>query len=63
MKDFFNNEYSYFKEGTARDSFFGKGTIDKIAKSTTINATQFAIEVFGALIYLILLALNQFQFE
>ena len=39
-----SDEYSYFKGSSAKDSFFGKGTVDVIAKSTTLNATQFAIE-------------------
>ena len=37
-------DYSYFKGTSARNSFFGKGKVDQVSKSTTINATQFAIE-------------------
>lgn len=37
-------DYSYFKGANARNSFFGKGKIDAVSKSTTLNATQFAIE-------------------
>lgn len=42
-------EYDWFKNSSnenaiAVNQFFGKGTIDQVAKSTTITATQFAIE-------------------
>lgn len=37
-------DYSYFKGTGAVNSFFGKGTIDTVSKSTTLNATQFAVE-------------------
>ena len=37
-------DYSYFKGSGAKNSFFGKGQIDSVSKSVTLNATQFAIE-------------------
>ncbi len=42
-------DYAYFKNAgnsgsRAVNSFFGKGTIDQIGKSTTLTATQFAVE-------------------
>lgn len=42
-------DYAYFKNASnsnsrAVNSFFGKGTIDSISKSTTLTATQFAVE-------------------
>ena len=37
-------DYSYFKGTGARNSFFGKGKIDAVSKSVTLDATQFAIE-------------------
>lgn len=35
-------DYSWFKTGV--NSFFGKGLIDEVSKSTTLTSTQFAIE-------------------
>ena len=35
-------DYSWFKTGV--NSFFGKGVIDEVSKSTTLTSTQFAIE-------------------
>lgn len=42
-------DYAYFKNASnsntvAKNSFFGKGMIDNIAKEVTLSATQFAIE-------------------
>lgn len=42
-------DYDYFKNASnsnsvARNSFFGKGLINEVAKETTLTATQFAIE-------------------
>lgn len=39
-----SKDYSYFKGTGATDSFFGKGSVDQVVKSATINAMQFAIE-------------------
>lgn len=37
-------DFKWYKGNDAKNAFFGKGSISKISKSTTLNSKQFAIE-------------------